>query len=172
MARRPCNSARAAASSLRNSATSSCSQLWAAINSARHWRTASAEPMRNGRNISSRLGGEPLGQADHLGLGREQRVHLPPQLGDSIELPLQVSDLGLERGDRLVRSSRHCLRSSTITCARTSLWYSVNGSGSGSGVGSGLGSSVVLYTSSRDVFCSSHSRSARKASSWAKASLR
>src|SRR5262249_43366234 len=37
MARRRCNSPRAAASSLRNSATSSSSQLWVAISSARHW---------------------------------------------------------------------------------------------------------------------------------------
>src|SRR5262249_62097805 len=96
-------SARAAASSLRNLAPSSSSQVWVAINSARRSRMAS---MRSSRYVSGSIGTTLSRQADHLGLGAleegEQRVHLPLQLGDCIELPLQVSDLGLQRGDRLI----------------------------------------------------------------------
>src|SRR5262249_25526906 len=103
-ARRRFNSTRAAASSLRNLATSSSSQVWVAINSARHSRTASAYPMRNAPRVSGRIAGTLSGQANHFGLDPleegEQRVHLPLQLGDRIELALQVSDLGLEQGDR------------------------------------------------------------------------
>ena len=58
--------------------------------------------MRNAQRVSGRIGGTLSRQADHFGLGAlqqgEQRVHLPLQLGDGIELPLQLSDLGLERG--------------------------------------------------------------------------
>src|SRR5262249_20965088 len=62
--------------------------------------------MRNGRNISGRIGGTLSRQADHVGLGSlpqgEQWVHLTLPFGDCIEPTLQVCDLSLERGDRFV----------------------------------------------------------------------
>src|SRR5262249_38670840 len=63
---------------------------------------------RNPREMggTSQAASTPSGQADRVGLGAleqgEQRVHLPLQLGDRIEPPFQLRDLGLERGDRLV----------------------------------------------------------------------
>src|SRR6516165_3231811 len=92
--------------------------------------------MRNAQRVPGRIGATLSGQADDLGLGAlkqgKQRVHLPLQLGDRIELPLQVSDLGLERGDRRVAFlGATVLRSSTITWAMASPCASVNNSDSG-----------------------------------------
>src|SRR5262249_27981566 len=57
------------------------------------------------KSLLSTLISESSGEC-RLSLGAleegEQRAHLTPQLSDRIELPLQVNDLGLERGDRLV----------------------------------------------------------------------
>src|SRR5262249_17316614 len=129
----------AAESSLRNLATSSSSQLWVAINSARHSRMTSIRS----RRVSGRIGRTLSGQADHLSLGAleqgEQRTHLTTQLGN---LPTQ----GSGGSSRSVRSRwRSSTKASPIALSDASSRQSPNSTNDSPELSSASWSSMVTY---------------------------
>ena len=80
----------------RNSATR---QLWVATNSARHWQTASAQPLRNAQRVSGRIGGMLSGQADHFGLGDNGHQNLIAQSGTACQIEFWLIHFSTEPSD-------------------------------------------------------------------------